>query len=192
MMHAENANWRERRHFHRLLVVGLLCIFFLAACRARDSATESIGVSMTGLDHLAAHLSVQDFWVDGHRAHQAGKGGSQVCCATLPLKWHPGLSVTVKWGVTNWRDHVYSMQERVVPVTQYVEVGRLWVHFLSDGSVKVVSSDIGPGFYEKNAEYPGPQPLSALPRKQPWKDFVRPEGMKEFPQVEDAMKDQPE
>ena len=119
-MRAEDANWRERRHFHRLLVVGLLCMFFLAACRARDSATESIGVSMTGLDHLAGHLSVQDFWVDGHLAHQAGKGGSQVCCATLPLKWHSGLSVTVKWGVTNWRDHVYSMQERVVPVTQYV------------------------------------------------------------------------
>ena len=185
---AEPSSGHARRHFHRLLAVGLLCIFFLAACRARDSATESIGVSMTGLDHLAGHLSVQDFWVDGHLAHQAGKGGSQVCCATLPLKWHSGLSVTVKWGVTNWRDHVYSMQERVVPVEKYDEIGTLYVHFLRDGSVRAVSSRYAA--WGEGGFYPGPSYDSVL-RKQPWNDYPRPEGMKEFPQVEDAMKDQP-
>jgi Protein of unknown function (DUF3304) len=183
---------RFSRHLPRCLLVAVLTAIFLTACQARDSE-ETVAVSITGLDHLAEHLSVQDFWVDGHHAHQAGRGGRQVCCASLPRKWHPGLSVTVRWGVTNWRDHVYSMQERSVAVPQYDKVGRLWVHFLKDGSVKVFSANVGPGFYEPNVEYPGPQPLTDLPRKQPWTDYksTKPAGMTEFPQVEDALKDQP-
>jgi Protein of unknown function (DUF3304) len=181
-------------HFMRLrwfVTVAVLSVCALTACVARDKAVEQVGVTMTGLDHLAEHLSVQDFWVDGHHAHQAGKGGRQVCCASLPAQWRPGLSVRIKWGVTNWRDHVFSMHERDVSITRYANVGRLWVHFLADGSIQVISSDIGPGFSEPNPEYLGPQPLSALPRKQPWTDYKasRPAGMKEFPQVDDAMKD---
>ena len=181
----EPSVWRVSRQFQRIVFVGLVYALFLVGCQAREASGETIGVSMTGLDHLAEHLSVQNFWVDGHLAHQAGKGGSQVCCATLPLKWRPGLSVTVKWGVTSWRDHVFSMQERVVPVKQYGKVDALYVHFLRDGGVRAIVSNT----YPEAASYPGP-PYSSVPRKQPWKDYVRPEGMKEFPQVEDAMKDQ--
>lgn len=165
-------------------LVALLLSVSLSACLAKSDSEETVGVSMTGLDHLAEHLSVQDFWVDGHHAHQAGKGGRQVCCASLPAKWRPGLTVKVRWGVTNWRDRVYSMHEKVVQVDRYETAGALRVHFLVDGSVRVLAVDD----YPEKPGYPGP-PYSTVLRKQPWKDYPRPEGMKEFPQVENAMKD---
>jgi hypothetical protein len=170
-----------------LMLVALLA-FALGACRA-DEQTSDVGVNITGLDHLAEHLSVQDFWVNGTNGHQAGKGGRQVCCAKLPAKWRPGLTVKVAWGVTNWRDHVYSMHERIVTVDKYDELGTLYIHFLRDGSVRAVTSMYAA--WGKGGYYPGPD-YSTVPRKQPWTDYksTRPEGMREFPLVEDAMKGQ--
>ena len=172
----------------RALLLMTLLAFTLSGCKA-DEVPNTVGVTISGLDHLAEHLSVQDFWVNGVTGHQAGKGGSQVCCAKLPASWRPGLAVKVAWGVTNWRDHVYSMHERAVTVDKYDELGTLYIHFLHDGSVRAVSSVYaawGQGGY-----YPGPA-YSTVLRKQPWTDYKasRPESMSEFPQVEDAMKDQ--
>lgn len=78
-------------------------IFFgcLVACQAVSSESKLTGVGMTGIDHLAEHLSVQDYQVDGHSGFQAGKGGRVACCAKVPLNWHPGLTVRVTWNVTN-------------------------------------------------------------------------------------------
>jgi Protein of unknown function (DUF3304) len=176
-------------HACRALLSAMICLTLLSSCFAREPVEDRVGVPMSGLDHLAEHLSIQNFWVDGHHAHQAGKGGRQVCCASLPSKWHPGLQVRVKWGVTNWRDHVFSVHERDVAVDKYDELGTLYIHFLPDGSVRAVTSMYaawGQGGY-----YPGPSYDTVL-RKQPWRDYqaTRPEGMKEFPEVKDAMKDQ--
>ena len=40
------------------------------------------------------------------------------------------------------------------PVERYEQVGRLYIHFLSDGSVRAISSNISPGY--GNEEYRGP------------------------------------
>ncbi|TAK83112.1 MAG: DUF3304 domain-containing protein, partial [Aquabacterium sp.] len=78
------------------LVVTLAGI--LTACRA-DPDKASVSVGITGIDHLADHVSVQNFWVNGYSADQAGKGGSTVCCATVPRKWRQGLTVRIRWGI---------------------------------------------------------------------------------------------
>lgn len=126
---------------------------------------ETAGVPITGIDHLSDHLSVQQFYVDGYSAFQAGTGASTVCCAVLPKRWRPGLSIEVRWNVTNWRDCEGQDYVRRVPVERYEEPDRLWVHFMADGSIRAVSSGVGPG----NPAYPGPH--ERIPSKNPWDDY---------------------
>ncbi len=146
----------------------VLCLS-LAACEAKDPAEETIPARLTGIDHLPDHLSVQNFSVNGAGGFQAGGGGRVTCCVSLPRKWHPGLTAVVRWNTTNLRDCTWEQRARRVPVEPYDEVGRVWTHFLADGSVRVVSSDIGPGIYGPNEDYPGPH--DPIPRKTPYKVY---------------------
>ena len=152
------------RNFPLIIPVLALLVILLTGCDGRQAKQDNVGTSMTGIDHLPDHVSVQNFWVNGASGHQAGTGGSVVCCATLPRKWHPGLTVVVNWNITNWRDCHWESYERRVVVDRYENVGHLFVHFLADGSVRAISSSIGPG-YPGNG-YPGPD--DSIPNKHPW------------------------
>ena len=149
------------------LAMALLVLLGLAGCDAVQPKEAMVPVSLTGIDHLPDHLSVQDFWANGTSGHQAGTGGRIVCCAALPRKWRPGLKVLVRWHVINWRDCGGERREHRVPVERYEQVGRLYIHFLSDGSVRAISSNISPGY--GNDEYRGPQ--DPIPDKNPWHAF---------------------
>lgn len=148
----------------RLLRAVALLFVLLVGCDAGQAREDMVPTSLTGIDHLADHLSIQDFWVNGTSGFQAGQGGTIVCCVNLPAQWRPGLTVVVEWGVTNWRDCTWENHERRVPVERYEEVGTLYIHFLADGSVRAVSSDINPAF--SNPDYTGPH--DPIPRKDPW------------------------
>ena len=124
--------------------------------------SSAANATMSGIDHLADNLSVTDFWVDGAGGFQAGNGGRSAPGPELPDKWRPGLTVHVVWEVRDWEHDTGSRHESDVPVDPYKEDGNLWVHFLADGTVRVVVSNVGP--YASN--YPGPH--DAIPRKKPW------------------------
>lgn len=173
------------RAFVRLLAHASCVVLLLLAalgCSAQNPQDEMVGVGMTGIDHLEDHLSIQDFWVDGYNGAQAGKGGRTVCCAMLPPAWRPGITVQVRWGISNWRDRTYSMHERAVPVERYEVPGHVWVHFLRDGSVRVVSSNLAA--WKQHADYPGPH--DAIPQKSPWKEYPLAPGQPSFRKVPDA------
>ena len=155
-----------------------LLTWALAGCGnvGGDNAME--GVSMTGIDHLADHLSVQDFWVDGRSGFQAGKGGRVVCCARIPLKWTSSASVEVRWEVANWRDGTWRCFRRRVPLERYEEVGRLYVHFLPDGGLQAVVSNYVP----RSAAYPGPH--APIPMKEPWDNYPKPPSTDHCPENE--------
>ena len=142
-------------------IMALVVICLVGACHSASS-DDNIGVGITGIDHLADHLSIQDFWVDGYNAAQAGKGGSLVCCATIPRVWRPGILIKVRWSILDWTKSRGTFHEAVVPLEQYDEPGTLWIHFLADGSVRAISSGVGPG----NPDYPGPR--DPIPQKHPW------------------------
>jgi hypothetical protein len=148
------------------LHAAMLLALALAGCDIGKAKEDMVPTSLTGIDHLADHLSVQDFRVNRTSGFQAGTGGSVVCCVNLPRKWRPDLTVVVGWEKVNWRDCGWESYERRVPVERYDKVGRLYVHFLSDGAVRAISSGIGPGIYGPNPGYPGPQ--DAIPDKRPW------------------------
>jgi hypothetical protein len=119
--------------------------------------------SMSGIDHLADNLSVTDFWVNGTGGFQAGQGGRSAPSPVLPDKWHPGLMVHVVWHVRDWQHDRGSTYEADVPVEPYTEDGgTVWVHFLANGTVRVVVSNMGP----RSPIYPGPR--DPIPEKEPW------------------------
>ena len=118
--------------------------------------------SMSGIDHLADNLSVTDFWVNDTGGFQAGKGGRSAPGPALPEKWYPGLTVHVVWDVRDWEHDKGTTHEADVPVDPYTEDGDLWVHFLANGTVRVVVSNMGP----RSPTYPGPH--DPIPQKEPW------------------------
>ena len=164
----------------------LLCS--LGGCVRAEDAVEPVGVTITGLDHLAEHLSIQDFWVNGTSGHQAGKGGRKVCCVQVPGRWRPGIYLQVRWAVTNWKRRVYGYHEARVEVEPYgEEIGPLWVHFLPDGSVRAVVSMYAA--WGRDGYYPGPSYDTVLTRKQPWTDYKGSPDEPLFTEVTDPMKD---
>lgn len=156
--------------------------FFIAGCQSAPRE-KTVGVMLTGLDHLDAHLSIQNFWVNGVSGHQAGRGGSSVCCVSLPAVWRPDLAVEVEWGVTNWPRKAYSMHKRVVPVDRYEKLGDLHIHFLRNGEVRAVSSMYGA--WDRDGYYPGPSYDTVL-RKKPWTVYKRNPEEPLFAEVPDA------
>ncbi len=151
------------RRMGRMWLAVLGVAMMLAACQATLAEEPMFGAELTGIDHLADHLSVSNFWINGSSGFQAGKGGSTVCCGRLPTKWHPGLTAHVQWTVIDWRDGKEGgKHEADVPVDPYAEPAHVWVHFLADGSVRVVVTD----FYPEGKAYPGPH--DPIPQKEPW------------------------
>jgi Protein of unknown function (DUF3304) len=150
-----------------LVGLALALATVLAGCQAiREEKT--FGTMMSGIDHLPDHLSVSDFWVNGTGGFQAGKGGRKAPGPVLPLQWHPGLTVHVRWDVSDWQHGGGSKHEADVPVDPYTEEADVWVHFLANGTVRVVVSQYGP----RNTNYPGPR--DPIPQKYPWKVYPPP------------------
>lgn len=156
--------------FKRLLRLWLIALVWgLTACNAMGGGKqEGEGVGLTGIDHLADHLSVQNFWVNGHWGAQAGKGGRLVCCAIVPKKWTPGLKAHVEWNVTDWKERTSQTYKADVPIDRYDEVGRMFVHFLANGQVRITLANESP----RSPTYPGIH--EAIPRKEPWKTYPWP------------------
>lgn len=143
-----------------LLIVGS------AACQSHAAKPEGVAVGVTGVDYLADYLSVQRFNVNGLVGGRAGKGSGTSCCATLPEKWQPGMTVKVKWNVTNWRDCKGKEHEATVPVEQYRKAGRLYISFLPGNQVRAVSSALDT---PRSPGYKGPR--QPIPQKHPWKKY---------------------
>lgn len=181
LMTLELHPWLSAVLLRAALVVVMAGIPWLAGCQTLVPKERTVGVTLTGLDHLAAHLSIQDFWVNGTAGHQAGGGGRSVCCATVPDIDVPRQTVTVRWGVTNWPHKAYSMHERVVPIERHDRRGTLFIHFLRDGTVRAVLYD---GYPEKPG-YPGPSYATVL-NKKPWTLYKRQPGEPLFTEVPDA------
>ena len=137
--------------------------FAALAFAAMLTLSAAANASMSGIDHLADNLSVTDFWVNGTGGFQAGQGGRSAPAPALPDEWHPGLTVHVVWHVRDWEHDTGSTHEADVPVEPYSQDGgHVWVHFLANGTVRVVVSNMGP----RSPTYPGPH--DPIPQKNPW------------------------
>ena len=127
-----------------------------------------LGAPIEGYSHTSA--AINWFSVNGGGGPNISPysgGGKQNCCASLPVKWHPGLTVVVEWekdsnpyDSRNWpkprysdawskaaRAHEakYTHHRAVVPVAPYERVGAIDVHFLPCNQVAVSAVAMLPG-----------------------------------------------
>ncbi|NNA04014.1 DUF3304 domain-containing protein [Pseudomonas lundensis] len=121
-----------------------------------------LGAPIEGYSHTSA--AINWFSVNGAGGPNLapyGYGGGQNCCASLPVKWHPGLTVVVEWekdpspyDSVNWPDPPfsdawskaakehetrYTRHRAVVPVARYERLGGVNVHFLPCNQVAVTA-----------------------------------------------------
>ena len=127
-----------------------------------------LGAPIEGYSHTSA--AINWFSVNGGGGPNISPysgGGKQNCCASLPVKWHPGLTVVVEWvkdpdphAYGRWPERMFSdawrkrMDEHethythhraVVPVAPYERVGAIDVHFLPCNQVAVSAVAMLPG-----------------------------------------------
>ncbi len=128
-----------------------------------------VGAGLSGVHHLGSAFKIDEFNVDGTDGGNVGwegGGGRSTCCVDLPKKWTPGLTVVVRWAISDWSkvnraetaagnyDSVSSagMFRANVPVEKYDEPDQLYVHFFPDGRARVVSSPFGTGIHHPIAD----------------------------------------
>ena len=140
--------------------VAAASLYALTACATKPNPTEdTVAASITSYNHTPDYI--HQFYVDGTWAGNSfayGGGGSFVCCIVYPRTWHPGLTATVKWTTSSSDPNAEGdaakehWHEAVVPIEKYVEAGKLNVHFLPDGKVRLIISSKVAG----HRDYPGP------------------------------------
>ena len=150
----------------RSLLVMLIAGIALQGCA--DALPDRLGAPIEGYSHTSA--AINRFSVNkngGPNIGPYGGGGKQNCCATLPVKWHPGLTVVVEWekdpnpfDSAYWpkprysdawrkaaREHEakYTRHRAVVAVAPYEVLGLINVHFLPCNQVAVSAGATYPG-----------------------------------------------
>ena len=136
-----------------------------------------LGAPIEGYSHTSA--AIHRFSVNGGGGPNLapyGYGGGQMCCASLPVKWHPGLTVVVEWekdpnpyDSVNWPDPPfsdawskaakehethYTRHRAVVPVARYERLGVVNVHFLPCNQVAVTAGLMMPGTPKYPYQFP--------------------------------------
>ncbi len=146
------------RNFRWLASVCAAVVALLTGC-FEEAKT---GVSYIGANHTGE--TVADMTLNGEGgiliAYPHGTSGS-ICCATVPARWKPGLTVTIAWenggswlldenGKEVIRDGIPVLvrgkrKTKIVPVPQYDVPEDLWIHFFPNEEIKLVMSKNGPG-----------------------------------------------
>ncbi|MVW73973.1 DUF3304 domain-containing protein [Pseudomonas xionganensis] len=138
------------------LLLGSLTI---TACTAQTP--QRLGAPIEGYNHTSA--AINHFSVNGSGGANINphSGGGQTCCASLPVKWRPGMTVVVEWekdpnvGASKywptpryseaWHKAAaahraqYTRHRAVVEVAPYERLGVVNVHFLPCNQIKVAA-----------------------------------------------------
>ena len=82
--------------------------------------SSSYGANVGIVNHTAQYIhSASVNGAGGANMGAWGAGMGNVCCASVPTKWHPELQVVVLWDVPKGSKHVYK--EKIVKVEKYDE-----------------------------------------------------------------------
>ena len=162
---------------NRLPLLILISALSLQGCA--DAIPDRLGAPIEGYSHTSAAIRFSVNKNGGPNIGPYGGGGKQNCCATLPVKWHPGLTVVVEWekdpnpfDSANWpkprysdawskaaREHEakYTRHRAVVAVAPYERLGVVNVHFLPCNQVAVTAGLMMPR--SPNYPYKFPQKM---------------------------------
>lgn len=167
----------KRRNVQRGILSATLFLasLLLGACAAEQP--KRLGAPIEGYNHTSA--AINSYSVNGGGGPNLSPhhgGGSQTCCASLPVKWQPGLTVIVEWekdpnvgASRNWPEPMfsdawrkrmalhkagYTRHRAVVEVAPYEALGVVTVHFLPCDEVKVAAGATRPNLPTHPYKYP--------------------------------------
>lgn len=126
----------------------LLAALSLSACAGlseeKTDATSATAAAQVGIvNHTGNYIysaSVDD--EGGGKMSAWSAGTANICCASIPRVWHPGMKVLVRWNMPIGRKDV--IKEKIVEVEKYEETGSIYLHFFPNDEVRVVVSPVGP------------------------------------------------
>lgn len=155
-------------------VVPVMAILILVGCNSRP---ERVGAPIEGYNHTSA--AINSYSVNGSGGPNLSPhhgGGSQTCCAGLPVKWQPGMTVIIEWEKdpdpmasrylphqSDWKARneaikahqaKYTRHRAVVKVAPYEALGVVTVHFLPCDEVKVAAGATRPNLATHPYKYP--------------------------------------
>ncbi len=92
----------------------------------------------------------------GGKMSEWSAGTANICCATIPRVWHPGIKVRVRWNMPIGRQDV--IKEKIVEVERYEESGSIYLHFFPNDEIRVVVSNV----YPWHPEHPIKAPIKPV------------------------------
>lgn len=159
-----------KRPLDSLLYAALL----LGACATpADNYRKTMATAQVGIvNHTAKYVYSASLWgmaspngpsVSGGGSNMSrwGAGGADICCASIPRVWYPGMKVTVRWDMPEGHQHI--VKGKIVEVEKYDEPGDIYMHFFPDDEVRVVVSNAA-GYSRKHPIPPLADPADAPAR----------------------------
>lgn len=135
--------------------VYLILALSVGGCAARQQPAAKEAPADIGIVNHTGNY-IYSATVNGSGGANMGRwaaGMPDVCCTTIPLVWHPGIKVLVRWNMPEGIKDV--IREKVVEIEKYDEPGSIYLHFFPNDQVRVIVSN-----------YPGPGPKHPIPPPQ--------------------------
>ena len=124
------------------LLITLLLAVFISACATEPPMKESsTAAAQVGIVNHTGNY-IYSATVDGSgggNMSRWGAGGAEICCASIPRVWYPGMKVLVQWDMPEGHTHI--VKEKTVEVEKYDEPGDIYMHFFPNDEVRVVISN---------------------------------------------------
>ena len=119
----------------------------LSGCVVKARQVEAAGPSPTAtaqvgiVNHTGKYIySASVDGAGGANMARWGAGGAEVCCASIPRVWYPGMMVLVRWDMPE--EHTHIIKEKMVEVEKYDRPGDIYMHFFPNDEVRVVVSNV--------------------------------------------------
>ncbi|MET3134202.1 hypothetical protein AAKU55_004497 [Oxalobacteraceae bacterium GrIS 1.11] len=144
-------------------LIYFMCALFIAGCATQERKENPTANAQVGIvNHTGKYIySATVDGSGGGNMSKWGAGGADVCCASIPRVWHPGMKVLVRWDMPEGHTHI--IKEKIVEVEKYDEPGDIFMHFFPTDEVRVVVSVVGPQnpshpipYYGKQENKPSP------------------------------------
>ena len=131
-------------------IIYLGTALLLSGCAFKASQVKEAGPSPTAtaqvgiVNHTGKYIySASVDGAGGANMARWGAGGAEICCASIPRVWYPGMMVLVRWNMPE--GHTDVVKEKIVEVEKYDEPGDIYMHFFENDEVRVVVSNAGGG-----------------------------------------------
>jgi hypothetical protein len=127
-------------------LLALLAALCLSACAGlelddEDDTPKTAPAQVGIVNHTGNYIySASVNGAGGGKMSAWSAGGANICCASIPRVWRPGLKAQVRWNMPIGTKDV--IKEKIVEVEKYAEPGSIYLHFFPNDEIKVIVSNI--------------------------------------------------